>query len=109
MPDARLLLWERAEDELAEERLDPPAWAPFSAAHPGLEVRSAHSAARSRVEHTRRLLELPDRVLAGMLAAGWDPRPASADNGRYVKLRSSDLGGPFPVPGSSAVDGALQA
>lgn len=76
--DARVLLQERMTDELAEERLDPPAWAPFSAMHPAREVTAAHSAARSRVEHARRLLELPDDALARLLADGWHPFPRTS-------------------------------
>lgn len=71
--DARVLLRQRAEDELAEERLDPPAWAPFEAMHPPREVRAADAAARSRVEHALRLAEVPERVLNRLIGDGWHP------------------------------------
>lgn len=73
-PDhARGLLLARADTELAEERGAPPAWAPFLVSHPVREISAAQAAARSRVEHALRVAALPDRVLAKMLADGWQP------------------------------------
>lgn len=82
---ARLLLLDRAAEELAEERLNPPAWSPFRVAHQLREISGAMAAARTRAEHARRLADLPDRDLARMLADGWHPLTALSDNARYVR------------------------
>lgn len=90
---ARRLLLNRADAERAEERPDPPTWAPFAAMHPVREITAARVAARTRVEHALRLAELPDRVLVRMLADGWTPH---AVNGRYVNLRDALAGQVLP-------------
>lgn len=74
VPEARGLLRDLADVELAEERERPPCWAPFTAHHAIVEVRAAAAAARTRVEHLLRLADAPPALLEGLLSSGWDPR-----------------------------------